>query len=98
MRAPATVRWSAGPSVPVGTTGLALQWAGQYQSIGKWSGEVDEGTGFHNGGVSLNASFLLAPALRLSPGVYVEAYSHSLSHESFEQKPTFSLVVSRFFQ
>jgi hypothetical protein len=98
FKAPATVRWTLGPSVPVGTTGFALQWAGQYQSIGKWSGEADEGTGFHNGGVFLNGSFLLARGLRVSTGVYFEAYSDSLSDESFRQKPTFSVVVSRFFQ
>lgn len=98
FRAPATVRWSAGPSVPVGTTGLALQWAGQYQSIGKWSGEIDEGTGFHNGGVFLNASFLLPGTIRVSPGIYVEAYSNSLSDQSFTQKPTFSVVISRLFR
>jgi hypothetical protein len=98
FKPPATVRWSVGPSVPLGTTGLSMQVAGQYQSIGKWNGEVDEGTGFHNGGVFLNASFLLAPALRVSPGIYVEAFSHSLSDESFRQKPTFSVVVTRFFQ
>ncbi|HEY6065324.1 MAG TPA: hypothetical protein VIY96_04160, partial [Thermoanaerobaculia bacterium] len=60
FKAPATVRWAIGPSLPIGTTGLSAQFAGQYQSIGKWSGETDEGTGFHNGGVFLRASFLVA--------------------------------------
>ncbi|MBC8646099.1 MAG: hypothetical protein H7X85_02980, partial [Thermoanaerobaculia bacterium] len=73
-------------------------WAGQYQSIGKWSGEIDEGTGFHNGGVFLNASFLLPGSVRVSPGIYVEAYSNSLSDQSFTQKPTFSVVISRLFR
>lgn len=98
FKPPVTVRWSIGPSVPIGTTGLSAQVAGQYQSIGRWNGEVDEGTGFHNGGVFLNASFLVAPALRVTPGLYFEAFSHSLSDESFRQKPTFSVVISRFFQ
>ncbi|MFN2385086.1 MAG: hypothetical protein ABR576_02160 [Thermoanaerobaculia bacterium] len=97
FKAPVTLRWSLGPNVSVGTTGLSVQFAGQYQSIGRWNGEVDEGTGFHHGGVFLNGSFLIAPALRVSPGIYLEAFSESLSEESFRQKPTFSIVVSRFF-
>jgi hypothetical protein len=97
-RAPATVRWSVGPNVAIGTTGISAAWAGQYQSIGKWNGETDEGTGFHNGGVFVNASFFVPKIARVSAGVYFEAYSHSLSDESFEQEPTFSLVISRFFQ
>jgi hypothetical protein len=35
---------------------------------------------------------------RVTPGVYREIYSHSLSDESFSQGTTWSLVVSRFFQ
>jgi len=97
FKAPATARWSVGPSLSIGTTGLAAQLAGQYQSIGKWNGEVDEGTGFHNGGVFLRGSFLLAKGWRLSPGIYREMYSESLSDESFRQGTTYSLVISRFF-
>jgi hypothetical protein len=97
FKPPATVRWSVGPSLPIGTTGVAAQLAGQYQSIGKWSGEVDEGTGFHNGGVFLRASFLVAKRLRVTPGIYREIYSESLSDESFRQGTTYSLVISRFF-
>jgi hypothetical protein len=97
FKAPATLRWAVGPSLPIGTTGLAAQLAGQYQSIGKWNGEVDEGTGFNNGGVFLRASFLLAPGWRVTPGVYREIYSHSLSDESFSQGTTYSIVLTRFF-
>jgi hypothetical protein len=95
-RAPASVRWSVGPTLPIGTTGLAAQLAGQYQSIGRWSGEADEGTGFHNGGVFLRASFLVTRGLRVTPGVYREVYSESLSDESFRQGTTFSIVLTRF--
>ena len=42
--------WAIGPSAALGSAGLARQLAGQYQSIGRWNGEKDEGTGFHNGG------------------------------------------------
>ena len=98
FKPPATVRWSVGPSLPIGSTGLSAQLAGQYQAIGKWNGEQDEGTGFHNGGAFLRASFLLAPGWRVTPGVYREIYSHSLSDESFRQGTTYSLVLTRFFQ
>ncbi|HEY6147278.1 MAG TPA: hypothetical protein VIZ69_06255, partial [Thermoanaerobaculia bacterium] len=96
-RAPVSVRWSAGPSLPLGTTGIALQLAGQYQSIGRWNGEEDEGTGFHNGGVFLRATFLPWKGLRISPGIYREIYSKSLSDESFRQGTTYSLTITRFF-
>jgi hypothetical protein len=97
FRAPASVRWSAGPSLPLGTTGLSLQLAGQYQSIGRWNGEKDEGTGFHNGGVFLRATFLPWKGFRVSPGIYREIYSRSLSEESFRQGTTYSLTLTRFF-
>jgi hypothetical protein len=97
FHAPVSIRWSAGPSVPFGSAGVSLQWAGQYQSIGRWDGEQDEGTGFHNGGVFLRASFLPWPKWRVSPGVYREVYSKSLSDESFRQGTTYSLTVTRFF-
>lgn len=92
------MRWAIGPSLPIGTTGLSGQYAGQYQSIGKWNGEVDEGTGFHNGGVVLRGSFLLAKGWRITPGVYREIYSRSLSDESFRQGTTYSIVLTRFLQ
>ena len=92
-----TVRYSVGPSLPVGTTGISLQYAGQYQSIGRWAGEADEGTGFHNGGVFLRATFLPWKGFRVSPGIYREVYSKSLSDESFRQGTTYSLTLTRFF-
>jgi hypothetical protein len=98
FKAPSTARWSIGPSLPIGTTGLAAQLAGQYQSIGKWNGETDEGTGFHNGGVFLRATFLVAKGWRVTPGVYREVYSDSLSEESFRQGTTYSIVLTRFLQ
>ncbi|MCA1582907.1 MAG: hypothetical protein LC796_16270 [Acidobacteria bacterium] len=97
FKAPLTVRYSVGPSLPLGSTGLALQYAGQYQSIGRWNGEEDEGTGFHNGGVFLRATFLPWKGFRISPGVYREIYSKSLSDESFRQGTTWSLTLTRFF-
>ena len=97
FKAPTTVRYSAGPGITLGTTGLSLHFAGQYQSIGRWDGEVDEGTGFHNGGLFARASILLWPGFRVAPGVYGEVYSKSLSDESFRQGTTYSLTFHRFF-
>jgi len=97
FRAPITARYTVGPTLPIGTTGIALQYAGQYQSIGKWDGEVDEGTGFHNGGLLLRASLRPWKGYRISPGIYQELYSKSLSDESFKQGTTYSLTFSRFF-
>ena len=96
FRPPATVRWAVGPSLALGSTALSAQLAGQYQAIGKWNGEKDEGTGFHNGGAFLRASLLLAKGWRVTPGIYREIYSHSLSDESFRQGTTYSLVFTRF--
>ena len=33
---------------------------------------------------------------RLTPGIYREIYSHSLTDESFRQGTTYSLVLTRF--
>src|SRR6185295_7319363 len=52
-KAPATVQYNVGPRVVFGRAAASLAFAGQYQSIAKWNGEKDEGTGFHNGGVFL---------------------------------------------
>lgn len=98
FKPPATIRWALGPSLALGTAGLSAQYAGQYQSIGKWNGEADEGTGFHNGGVFLRGTFLVARGWRLTPGIYREIYSESLSDESFRQGTTYSLVLTRFLQ
>ncbi len=97
FKAPATFRYSFGPNLRIGTTGLAIQYAGQYQSIGRWNGEEDEGTGFHNGGFFLRATFLPWKGFRVSPGVYREIYSKSLTDESFRQGTTWSLTLTRFF-
>jgi len=97
FKAPLNIRWSVGPTLPLGTTGISLQYAGQYQSIGRWNGEEDEGSGFHNGGLLLRASFLPWKGFRITPGIYGEIYSKSLSDESFRQGTTYSLTIARFF-
>jgi len=85
------------PAVSCGTTGLSVQYAGQYQSIGRWNGEIDEGTGFVNGGIFFRASFLPWPRFRVAPSVYFELYSKSLSDQAFRQNTTFALTLTRFF-
>jgi len=97
FHAPTTVRWAAGPTATVGTTGLSVQYAGQYQSIGRWNGEIDEGTGFVKGGIFFRASFLPWPRFRVAPSVYFELYSKSLSDQAFRQNTTFALTLTRFF-
>ena len=97
FHAPTTVRWAAGPTATVGTTGLSVQYAGQYQSIGRWNGEIDEGTGFVNGGIFFRASFLPWPRFRVAPSVYFELYSKSLSDQAFRQNTTFAVTLTRFF-
>ncbi|HEY8181283.1 MAG TPA: hypothetical protein VII32_03525 [Thermoanaerobaculia bacterium] len=99
FRAPKNFRWSAGPSSTIGRVNVALSFAGQYQTIGRWHGEVDEGTGFSNGGLRLQLSTTMR-GLTLTPSVYRELYSHGLNtmeHETFSQGTTVALTLSRTF-
>ena len=80
-----------------GRVAVSLAFAGQYQSIARWNGEQDEGTGFHNGGVFLGVSLDLGKGFHAAPGVYREIFSHSLSGETFRQGTTFSFALSRVF-
>ncbi|HEX8153328.1 MAG TPA: hypothetical protein VF698_09400, partial [Thermoanaerobaculia bacterium] len=69
----------------------------QYQTLGKWNGEVDEGTGFQNGGVTLQLSVPWNGAV-IAPSVYRELWSHGHHEgESFSQKWTWSVAVGRSF-
>ena len=78
---------------------LALSAAGQYQTIGRWHGAVDEGTGFSNGGLRLQLSLPLG-GMTIAPSVYRELYSHGLNaaeHETFSQGTTVALTITRTF-
>lgn len=97
FHAPVSIHWSAGPNVAIAAASLSLQFAGQYQSIGRWNGEADEGSGFQNGGVFLRASLPSWNGIRISPGVYREVYSRSLSDQTFRQGTTYSLTLTRAF-
>ena len=95
-RAPTTFVWSLGPSFRAGRFGIDPRLTGQVQSLGRWSGVVDEGSGFRNAGVRL---LLSAPAgsVVVAPGVYREVWSHGLGGQTFRQGTTFSLSLSRAF-
>ena len=97
FKAPLTVRYAAGPHLLLGATDVSIEYAGQYQGIGRWDGEIDEGTGFHNGGVFVRATFPLWSGLFVAPGIYQEIYSKSLSDQTFKQNTTFALTLTRFF-
>ena len=96
-KAPVTVQYKAGPRLAFGRAAASLAFAGQYQSIARWNGEQDEGTGFHNGGVFLGLSVDLGKGFHAAPGVYREVFSHSLSGETCHQGTTWSLAISRVF-
>ena len=84
-KGPITIQYKAGPGMVFGRAAVSLAFAGQYQSIARWKGEKDEGTGFHNGGVFLGVSLDAGKGFNVAPGVYREIFSHSLSGETFHQ-------------
>jgi hypothetical protein len=99
FRAPKNFRWTIGPSFRVGRGSVGISAAGQYQTIGRWHGLTDEGTGFSNGGLRLQVSVPLLGAT-VTPSVYRELYSHGLNaaeHETFSQGTTVALTISRMF-
>lgn len=99
FRAPRNFRWTIGPSFAVGRANVALSAAGQYQTIGRWHGATDEGTGFSNGGLRLQLS-LPVGRMSIAPSVYREIYSHGLNaaeHETFSQGTTVGLTITRTF-
>ncbi len=100
FRAPRNFRWTLGPSFSVGSGSVALSVAGQYQTIGRWHGAIDEGTGFSNGGLRLQVSLPAMRGLAITPSVYRELYSHGLNadeRETFSQGTTFAVAVARSF-
>ncbi|HEY2090810.1 MAG TPA: hypothetical protein VGJ81_02890 [Thermoanaerobaculia bacterium] len=99
FRAPKNFRWTAGPSFAAGRGTIGLSAAGQYQTIGRWHGALDEGTGFSNGGLRLQLAYPLL-GTTVTSSVYRELYSHGLNaseDETFSQGTTFALTISRAF-
>ncbi len=96
FRAPAELNWSLGPSFRLGTVTVDPRLTGQHQGIGRWSGEIDEGSGFHNGGLRLHVSVPYRGTI-IAPSVYRELWSHGMHEETFRQRVTFGLSLMRTF-
>jgi hypothetical protein len=99
FRPPKNFRWGIGPSFAIGRGSIAISAAGQYQTIGRWHGAIDEGTGFSNGGLRLQFSYPLRGAT-ITPSIYREFYSHGLNtaeHETFSQGTTVGVTIGRLF-
>jgi len=96
-RPPVNVLWGLGPSRLFGRWSVSLQYEGQYQSIGKWHGLEDEGTGFVSGGGILRGTYLANPKLTLFAGLYREIFSHGSSSQTFQQGLTVSFGLTRTF-
>jgi hypothetical protein len=100
FRPPKNFRWSIGPSFAIRGGSISLSAAGQYQTIGRWHGAIDEGTGFSNGGLRLQLSLPAWRGLTFAPSIYRELYSHGLNtteHETFSQGTTVALTIVRSF-
>jgi hypothetical protein len=96
FRAPSTFIWSLGSGFKAGRVSIDPSLNGQYQTLGRWSGEIDEGAGFQNGGIRLQLSAPLGSVV-IAPAVYRELWSHGFQGQTFSQSTTWSLSVSRPF-
>ena len=92
---PVNIQWSAGPALPLGPFTVSLQYSGQYQSVGKWHGLPDEGTGFTSGGTVLRATFAATPTSSISAGLYRELFAHGSDGQTFHQGLTISLGITK---
>jgi hypothetical protein len=95
-RPPNSFNWVAGSSVSAGRFSIAPSITGQYQTIGRWHGAIDEGSGFQNGGAQIQIAGR-AGAFMIVPGVYRELWSHGFGGQTFRQGTTWSLGMSRQF-
>ena len=96
FRPPTTVVWSLGPSFRAGPLSIDPRLNGQFQSLGRWNGEIDEGSGFRDGGIRLQISAPLRGVI-VAPSVYRELWSHGQHGETFRQGTTWSLSLTRAF-
>ena len=97
FRAPTTFVWSAGPSFRIRSLSIDARLDGQYQTLGRWRGEVDEGSGFENGGLRLQLALPPWRGLAFAPSVYRELWSHGFHDETFHQGTTWSVALTRTF-
>lgn len=96
FRAPSTFAWFAGPGFTVRGISISPRFEGQHQTIGRWNGEIDEGSGFTNGGVRVGVSVPAGP-FSISPSMYRELFSHGAHGEVFRQGTSWSLSLSRTY-
>jgi hypothetical protein len=96
-RAPTTFVWSIGSTLSVGRVGITPSLDGQYQTLGRWHGVVDEGSGFEDGGARLQLSLPTINGVTVSPGVYHQLWSHGFDDQTFRQRTTWSLSLARTF-
>jgi hypothetical protein len=97
LRSPHVFLWSAGPSFDAGPVTIDPRLSGQYQTIGRWNGVVDENSGFHSGGLRVQVSVPWRDVV-VAPAVRRELWSKSLHHEeSFTREWTWSVTVVRTF-
>jgi hypothetical protein len=96
FRAPTTFVWSLGPTFQAGRVSINPRLNGQHQTIGRWSGEVDEGTGFDNGGIQLQFSMPIGSVV-VAPSVYRELWSHGFHDETFRQGTTWGIALIKTF-
>jgi hypothetical protein len=96
FRAPSTLSWSAGPTFRVRGVSIDPRLNGQVQTLARWSGEVDEGSGFRDAGVRLQ---LAAPlrGVTISPSVYRQLWSRGLAGQTFRQGTTWAVSLTRTF-
>lgn len=97
FRPPKNVRWSVGPTIRAGRAGVSLSAAGQYQTVGRWNGETDEGTGFSNGGLRLQISVPVGRSVTVAPSLYREVFSRGFNDETFSQESTVGVTFTRAF-
>jgi hypothetical protein len=96
-RSPHTLVWSVGPSFQAGRVTIDPRLTGQYQSLGRWHGEVDENSGFHSGGVRVQTAIPWR-GIVVAPAIHRELWSRSLHHdESFRRPWTWSVMLARTF-
>ena len=95
-RAPSTLVWSAGPSLSFGRITVDPRLNGQFQSLGRWSGVIDEGTGFRNAGARLQLSTPLGSVI-VAPSVYRELWTHGSAGQTFRQGTTLSISLMRVY-
>jgi hypothetical protein len=95
FRAPHSLVWAVGPTLPAGRVSIAAALNGQYQSRAYWSGAPDENSGFHNGGLRVQIAVPWRGAI-LAPFVNRELWSRSLDNEeSFRGGWTWGIRVAR---